>query len=233
MTLFILWGLALISGEFPHEWGIPVWIQNVFFMGLFFVLPIGLCIGWIKSFPRWSYPYVGHVLIFSLYMMNVATPGFLFGRELWGWRAWVPFLVIAGIALAATRSLEPVARFYKNILEDWTVLTFGLFGFMPLVIAITFDEIDRLYSLYFMVALTLLMCGTTFLYLHGKDQRQRTVVLTAGVVLTILIAILGPAFYWKGTDWVRQVQTILAGILIMFSPALIEILPRFLSRKAV
>jgi hypothetical protein len=81
-------------GEFPHEWNIPVWVPGIFFVSTLFVLPIGICIGWIKGFPRWSYPYVGHVIVFSLYMVNVATPGFLFGRELWGWRAWIPLMVM-------------------------------------------------------------------------------------------------------------------------------------------
>jgi hypothetical protein len=228
---FLLWGLMLIALEIPRTWMEDSPVLGIALLGgLIFALPVGMCIGWIKSFPRWSYPYVGNTLIFNFYLMNASTPGFLFGRELWGWRAWIPFLVIAGIAFTVTRSLKPVVRFYQNIVEDWTVLTFTLFGFMPLTVAILFDEMDRLYSLYFMVPLTILMCGTAFLYLYGKERR--VLVLVTGISLIVVIAVLGPAFFWHEKEWVWQIKTITAGLLFMFSPCLIRILPRYLSHKA-
>ncbi len=69
---------------------------------------------------------------------------------------------MAAITLLITRSLRPFLRLFTNIWEDWTLLTFGMFGFMPLLIGVGFDEVDRLYSLRFMVALTLLMSGDVF-----------------------------------------------------------------------
>ena len=53
-------------------------------------------------------------------------------------------------------SFYSLRRFFFNISADWTLLTFGIFGFIPLLIAMIFDEMDRLYSLYFMIVLTLL-----------------------------------------------------------------------------
>ena len=232
-AFFLLWGLAIIAFEVPYGWVNSDVLGIVLLTIVIFVLPIGMLIGWIHGFPRWSYPYVGHVLLFSLYLMNVSTPGFLFDREPIGWRAWIPFLVVAGTAIAVTRSFKPIARSYKNILQDWSLLTYGMFGFMPLVILIAFDEMDRLYSLYFMVALTVLMCATAFLYLYGRDRRQQISALVIGLILTIIVSILGPAFFWKETQWMGQIRVITAGIVIMLSPALIEILPKYLSRKTV
>jgi hypothetical protein len=45
-----------------------------------------------------------------------------------------------------------------------------MFGSTPLLIGIGFDEVDRLYSLYFMAVLTLLMCGATLAYLRSTSQ---------------------------------------------------------------
>lgn len=229
ITLFVLWGLSLIFNELPHEWAIPNWVRSIdgiLFVGITLLLPIGLCIGWIKSFPRWSYPYVAHVLIFSLYMMNVATPGFLFGRELWGWRAWIPLLVIAVVSVLVTRSLDSLKILFTNISNDWTLLTFGMFGLMPLLIAIIFDEMDRLYSLYFMVILTLLMVGTVTVYMQNSKHKMRIGALLIGIFLTITIAVSGPAWFWfdrmKANPW----PVVIAGIvvyLIIFSPAIIGV----------
>jgi len=230
MALFVWWGLGLIFNELPHEWGIPDWVRSfsgLLFVGTMVILPIGLCIGWIKSFPRWSYPYVVHVLIFSLYMMQVATPGFLFGRERWGWRVWLPLAVVAVISLLVTRSLGPLRKLFTNIWDDWTLLTFGLFGFMPLLIAIVFDEMDRLYSLYFMVILSLLMVGTAFAYMQSPNPRERIRTLLIGISLTITLAMTAPTVYWLDHGGTNVVPAVIAGIvvfLVMFSPALISLL---------
>jgi len=225
-AFFILWGLALISGELPHEWGAPVWIQNGFFISLLFLPPIGMCIGWIRGFPRWSYPYVVHMFFISLYMTNVATPGFLFGRELWGWRAWIPLMVVVVIALAVTRSFHPIIKFFTSIRSDWTLLTFGMFGFMPLIIFIMFDEVDRLYSLYFMIALTFIMLGTVFVYLRSIDHAKRVRALVTGVLVSLVIASIAPNVYWLGVMNVKVVPALIAGFIIflfMFSPSLLAL----------
>jgi predicted membrane channel-forming protein YqfA (hemolysin III family) len=101
-----------------------------------------------------------------------------------------------------------------------------MFGFMPLLIAIIFDEMDRLYSLYFMVVLTLLMVGTVIVYMQSSNQQKRVSALVIGIFLIMTIAVSGPAWFWfnqmKATFW----PVVIAGIifyLVMFSPALIGI----------
>jgi len=234
-ALFILWGLALISLEIPMAWKFPAWIPGIFLISALCILPIGMCIGWINTFPRWSYPYVGHVLVFCLYMVNVATPGFLFGREVWGWRAWIPFLIIAGIALIVTRSVHPISRLFTNIWNDWTLLTFGMFGFMPLLVAIGFDELDRLYSLYFMVLVMLLMSGAAFFYMRANTQRQKVTALLIGILLTTAITVIAPTLYWQRNGWVNPCGMMTTGgviVLFMFSPVLIGLIRALtISRK--
>ncbi len=241
-ALFLLWGLGLIAGEIPHEWAVPTWIYALVgilcVIGLIVLPPIALCFGWIKSFPRWSYPYVGHMLIFSLYMTNVTTPGLhffgypIFGRELWGWRAWIPLSVIGLISLLATRSLRPLLRLFSNIWQDWTLLTFGMFGVLPLLVAIGFDEVDRLYSLYFMVILALLMTSMALLYLRSRHQWSRILALLIGIIPTIAITVLAPTLYWRQNGWVNPQAVAMQGVtvlLVMFSPVVIGLLRRVIS----
>lgn len=233
MALFIITGLRLILGEIPHDWPVPAWlpaVTGVLLLSLLVLPAIGFGVGWVKGFPCWSYPYVGFELLISLYMMNMATPGlrvlnYTFGRnDLWGWRAWIPFLVMAAIALLVTRSLRPVLRLFINVWKDWTRLTFGMFGFMPLLVFIGFDEVDRLYSLPFMVALTIVMAGTALGYLRSARPRQRVLALLVGIVLTLAVIIVAPMAYWLENGWVNVPGTIIGGIVVvgvMFSPALV------------
>jgi hypothetical protein len=232
--VFVIWGLGLILGEIPHEWEWMTRISSVFYTFLLvapiFIFPIFMCLGWIRGFPRWSYPYVGHVIVFSLYISNATTPGFklfgyeMFGRELWSWRAWIPFLVVVLIALAVTRSVKPIGKFFTNIWNDWTLLTFSFFGFMPLLVAIAFDEMDRLFSLYFMVILALVMVVAAWYYLRAGTQRGRVIALLTGVGLTTAIAVIVPTLYWQRNGWVNPTGMAITGglvMLFMFWPALI------------
>ena len=234
MALFLLWGLVLISGEIPHEWlqryTVLERLYTIFFIIPMGIFPISMCIGWIKGFPRWSYPYVVHMITFSFYMGNGSTPGFklfgypIFGGELWGWRAWVPLMVIALIALAVTRSFQPIVKFFTNIRDDWTLLTFGMFGFMPLLVTIGFDEMDRLFSLYFMVILTVVMSGAAWFYMRADTHRGRVAALLAGILLSIGITVIAPTLFWLKNGWVNATgMAILGGIvvLVMFLPSLI------------
>lgn len=196
---------------------------------------LGYGLGWIKNFPRWSYPYLGSMLLFSLYMMNVATPGFrifnyTFGsNDLWRWRAWIPFLVMTGVALLVTRALKPLRELFRHVAGDWTLLTFGMLGCMPLLIRIGFDEMDRLYSLPFMVVLTLLMCGTALAYLRSARHWRQVVALLIGILLMMSILVIAPTIYWLENGWVNVAQAAIMGaavVLVMFSPALIRVVRR-------
>ena len=229
VALFILWGLWLIFNEVPREWALPDWVyfvSTILLLGLITSLPFVVCFSGIKNFPRWSYPYVVSSLLVSLYMMNVATPGFLFYQEIWGWRAWVPLLVVIGILLI-TRSFNPLRMLIANIFDDWSLLTFGLFGCMPLFIFVYFDEINQLYSLFFMVILTLLMVGTVYIYMQSTTQKIRIRVLLISIFLIIMLIVTGSTIYWLYNGGTNVVVPVAAGVivyLIMFSPALIKYL---------
>lgn len=232
--LFVIWGLDLIVNEIPHDLRllnrIPGAMHTFLFVIPIFIFPVLMCVGWIMSFPRWSYPYVVHVIIFSLYISNASTPGFklfgyeMFGRELWGWRAWIPLMIIALVALGVTRSFRPIINFFTNICIDWTVLTFGMFGFMPLIISIMFDEVDRLFSLYFMFVLAIILVGTAFVYLSGANHRRRVIALLIGVSLSLLVVSIAPNIYWAGVMDVNIIPALVAGLIVflfMFAPSLI------------
>lgn len=234
--LFLFLGLFLSFMELPYEWG---WIERnstlgSYIFGVQFILPAtGYCVGWIKGFPRWSYPYVGVSLLISLYLMNGSTPGIsffgyeVFGRELWGWRSWIPLLTATVVALIISKSFKPVKRFFTNGWEDWTLFTFCMFGWMPLLVWVVFDEVDNLYTIYFALGLNAVMILSAYAYMWGTRIWQRALALGIGIVITVAVASLGSTLYWLENGWVSIAGMAKAGFsiaIVMFAPAFIGIL---------
>jgi hypothetical protein len=241
MVPFLIIGLAAMLIEWPRA-VIPLptclnYLAGGLFLGGYLVLVVGLGIGWVKGFPRWSYSYVGYVLIFALYMMNVATPqlrifNYTFQRnELWGWRSWIPFLVIAAIALVLTRSLRPLFRLVTNVCKDWTQLSFGLYGMMPLAVLLAFDEVDNSYQFPYMLLLTLILVEGALAYMRSARTWQRALALLVSTTLAVTVAAVGTVIYWKGpgNGWVNVGMTFIHGgyvVAAVFAPVLLGLLHR-------
>jgi len=227
---FVAFGLGLILNELPREWMITSAIHSFsgyLFIGSIAILPIGFCIGWIQSFPKWSYPYVGQFLLYSFYLMEQPALGFMGGEGLLGWRAWIPFMVITIILSLIPRTRHAGKSFFTSIRNDWTLLTFCMFSFMPLMVAAIFAEMDRLYSLYFMIILTILMVGTVIIYMRSSNQKDQIKTLAVGIFLTVAIAVFGPSRYWFNQMGSNYLPTLIAGLIVyfvMFTPILIGII---------
>jgi hypothetical protein len=242
---FMVFGLFLILLEIPMEWDLPAWFDTVagFALVLLLIVPaIGFGIGWVQKFPRWSYPYAGMAFLMALYIANVTTPGLnilgypIFGREPWGLRSCIPLGAAVLIALAISRSFRSFGRLFTNLWDDWSILSYSMVGFLPLLIAVEFDEIDRLYSLYFMVPLAVLLVGMVVFYLRSLHTWQRVLALTAGIVIIIVATAVGSTSYWlhnSGTSLENAMRVpgrAIVMILIMLLPAWLELLRRSVSR---
>ncbi len=238
---FFLFGLIMILLELPLAWLQSEWFNalgGILFV-MWLILPaIGFSIGWIQMFPRWSYPHTGMALILALYIGNVTTPGLnlfgipIFERELWGWRAWIPLAVTFTGALVVSRSFRPFFRFFSNLWQDWSIPSYLMAGVMPLLVMAAFDEIDRLYSLYFMVVFAMLLVAMVVFYLRSQYAWQRVLVLTIGVLAILFPAVLGSNSYWlahRGTSLsgAREMLALAGKIsVIMLLPSWLELIRR-------
>ena len=238
---FFLFGLIMILFELPNLDTLITlgWFDSLVstLFGMLLILPaLGFGVGWIRNFPRWSYPYGGMAFALALYIRSASTPGLnffgvpIFGRELWGWRAWIPLGVAFVIALMVSRSFKPFVKLFSNLWKDWSILSYLMAGFLPLLVIGAFDEIDRLYSLYFMVPFAILLVGMVLLYLRSKSARQRVLVLTIGVLAILFPSVLGSNSYWLNHNGMylsgASRMLMLAGkiALIMLLPAWLELL---------
>jgi len=111
-------------------------------------------------------------------------------------------------------------------------------GALPWLVLIAFDEIDQLYSLYFMVAFAVLLVGMVILYLRSQYTWQRVLVLTIGILTIIYPAALGSNSYWlahHGAFTTNAEMLVQAGkaALIMLLPAWLELLRRSVGRVRI
>ena len=93
----------------------------------------------------------------------------------------------------------------------------------------SFDEIDRLYSLPFMVILTLVMVGTVAAYLRSGRPLARVLALLIGITLIVAVTQIAVTLYWQAHGYVSVKGIIIPVALemaLMFSPALLGLLRR-------
>jgi len=244
---FLMFGIVMIILKLPFSLMELEWFSTVggILLWTWLLLPaIGFGIGWVQGFPRWSYPYVGMALILAFYIQNASTPALnffgipVFGRELWGWRSWIPLAVAFVIALVISRSLKPFVSFFVNLWKDWSIPSYFMAGALPWLVFSALIEIDWLYSLYFMVTLAILLVGMVILYLRSQTTWQRVLVLTVGIIAIIYPAALGSNSYWlahHGTFTTNAEISVQAGkaALIMLLPAWLELLRRSVGRVRI
>jgi len=243
---FLATGCALLIAAWPQGLiDLPSSVNSVAAMlAAYLVAVAGFGIGWVKGFPRWSYPYGAYAFVFALYWMSVATPdvtilNHTFERnELWGWRAWVPLLTVVAVAIMVTRSAQPVIRSVRDIRRDWTRLSFAIYGLMPLFVGLCFDEVSNIYEFPFtLMATVILVCGA-FAYMHSRQTPPRALSLLIGASVTMAIVAVGNGIYWHGRQetWMaipsngiqNAIDVGITGgvvLIVMFLPALLQFFP--------
>jgi hypothetical protein len=112
-----------------------------------------------------------------------------------------------------------MVKFFSNLYRDLTLIAYGLFGLMPLLVLASFDEMDRLYSLYFMIAFAMTSIVTSGLYMGFPQTAIGSWALLSGIFVTILISVLGPSIYWQSHGGMNLVPSIVVGIVLFATMA--------------
>lgn len=198
---FILFGLMFtLLGIDYHR---PLtWMRNgmASFLIIHVLLLVGLGVGWAKRFPRWSYAYLGAVVMTSIWLAGISSFGYrlfgyTFGREQWGWRAWVPLFILTVVMLLVTRSPRRLARLFQGVRRDWTRLSFALYAAVAwLLLLVTYDSKSWYNQTIFlplnMFLLTLLITGGALFYMQERRPWPRVLALQATLILFFLVSAL-------------------------------------------
>ncbi len=216
--------------------------------GLFIIL---LILGLMKGLPRWALPYLGFICaLLSVYVFSILIMGsvflvfprifdglyflgdFLFDGALW----YGLLLIVASVALLNRQILA-----FRQFGEDWTLLSFVVYGALPWALLLTFDEYvgDEPY----MVLDFLVLAGGACLYLRSSGRWKRFGALFGALILVLLIAAVSKAILMPSQTWPINIDagllrseikhTIIMWMwlaLIMLIPSLMSLFPR--DRKA-
>lgn len=231
----------------PRWWGfITEFVLYLITMLLLFVL------GVIKGLPRWSLPYAGLIGSF----LSLASEGKIINQVLYSWGPWIflhyrgpwivrqiynqgiiwlSLLVIVVFTVLIAAVWRPLRPFYRRIRDDWTLLSFGLYGATLVGLLLTFD--DYPYNEPYTVVASLILAAGAWVYLRSAHPWQRFLALFAGVTLSMAVAATGKGviyiYHWPGRrhfTWQTEVlgTVILWGwlVVMILIPALLTLLPR-------
>lgn len=222
---------------------VPLWIQIAFVL-LFWSSVLGMfLLGSARGLPRWFLPYLGLPLpIISLLIFNALIdpkwPGFRiswlvdsFLMEGFLWSGMIVLLILFVLISAWVGKFRP---FYQRIRQDWTLLSFLVYGTAPLVLFITFNEYKNI-DFFFFLSLLMLVIGGWF-YLRSDDPWKRFSSLFIGLWLSMGIAAAGKAIRFEeswpmvtelgwGNEMIYTLVTWTWLAIILFIPYLLNFLP--------
>jgi hypothetical protein len=185
---------------------------------------MGSAAGLLRRLPRWSLPYLGLILsgiifafLFQWKAERIATSlasRFIFqsnhemGRLLlasfWQGVIWLSLFALAAFGILILRLIPAFRPWVDRLYEDWTQLSFLLYGGSILALVLTFNDY-RNETPYALVAL-LCMAAGAWGYLRSSRPRQAFLALAAGATLAMWVAAAGVWLLVPTQDWAAWFQ---------------------------
>jgi len=154
----------------------------------------GFALGVAKKFPRWAYPYTVYLAISLSLLVGYALS--LFHLNIYGQSNFFVFLAAILIVLWLPR----FRSFYSHIPQDWTLLSYGLYGLvLYLLSSIDYDETPRLNLLVLLPSL--LTLGAALAHLRIRSAFMRIAALLAGTFAGLFFWLL-PIFFGMISIWI-------------------------------
>jgi hypothetical protein len=190
------------------------WQRDPEFLGKV-IMPLTLpflLLGLWRGLPRWAYPFGGLLVGYQVFVS--------YRSGMW---LFLFIMVLAFLALAIAevitnpqRSLLPLPlrRMGQSLSVDGTRLSFGMFGAMPLVILLAFDDahVDSRTPYLALSALMMVVCA--LIYCRSRERTLQISALLAGLTFSICGAWLDKIHFAGGLmNWVTVPS---AGIEEMF-----------------
>lgn len=157
-----------------------------------------------------------------------------------GAELWLVLLGMAAFAVLIAAACRPLRPFYWRLRDDWTLLSFGLYGAMVMAVNMAFEDYPHPHrQLYIFVALLILVAGA-WVYLRSVHLWQRALALFAAITLSMAVVATGKAILYanpllwpreaRGFTWQSEVlcTVFLWGwlVAVVMAPALLELFPR-------
>ena len=154
---------------------------------------------------------------------------------------WFVLLGITALIVLMAATLPPLRPFYFRIRDDWTLVSFGLYGATVLAVNMAFEDYPHPHKqLYIFVASLILVAGA-WVYLRSAHLWQRSLALFGGITLSMAVAATGRAILYanpllwpraapRSFTWQSEVLSTVFGwgllVAVIMAPALLRLLPR-------
>jgi hypothetical protein len=232
-----------------------LWAQ-VAFVVLFWSAILGLfLLGSAKGLPRWFLPYFGGALLFvAILLFNILVDlrvdvwwhrlsGFLSGFNFGGF-LWMGLILLVFLLLVISRLVPMFRPFHQRLRDDWTLLSFLLYGAAPLALWLTFDGYVN-EEPFAILSLFMLTLGGWF-YLRNNEPLKQFVSLHIGLALSMITVAVGkvilyfsPYWLWSRHDHALRWEvedTLITWLwlaIIMLIPLVLKLFPRSKDRLKV
>jgi peptidoglycan/LPS O-acetylase OafA/YrhL len=192
----IPFGLFGLAWAFSNSgFNVPALIQMFLLITSVISMFVLLGIGWIKNFPRWSFPAIGFCLLFSMFLMMVSIPGL--SDDVLGLWAWIPLLVTLIISLSFKPGIGPVKKIIERIKEEPALILFALYGFTPFFVWILCDEMHSIWMIFIALISTLILSSGIYLFLRSDKKKTRVISMIISGLLAVIFTFTASIIYWK------------------------------------
>jgi hypothetical protein len=161
---------------------------------LFYALLLGgLLVAWRKGFPRWSFPYLGWLVVVVLFGVAVVRAN----APPW-WLNWGPLVVTILLAALIGRSLAPVRALWRSLLRDWTQASLALLSLLEIFVLASFDEMPgpRGARLFWQSASSAALVGGVVWYMRCTRRGGRIAALLGGAATSVVLRVASTSYYW-------------------------------------
>lgn len=187
ISMFMIAGLLMLLATYLPIPGLhPGWQRNAEFLGSI-IIPLTvpfLIVGLARGLPRWTYPLGGLLLSYS---------GLIAGQtNLW---LFLTIMILASAILIVAAILTdpqpsrlpvPIRRIGQSLSMSWTRLSFGVFGAMPLIILMAFDNAQTNSRSPYLAFSVLTMIVSVLIYCRSRNINTQIATLLAGLTFSIL-----------------------------------------------
>ncbi len=200
-------------------------------------------------------PYIGlplpiiNVLVFNALndpewrgFPSLMNAPWLVQQIVYGGRLWGILILLVVLVVLVPALIKRFRPFYQRLRDDWTLLSFIIYGTAPFMLVISFDDYQN-EEPYLFLSFLILAVGAWF-YLRNKAPWKRFWSLFIGLALSMFTSAIGKGILYAG-PWPRpkyftwqteMLSTIVLWgwlALIMLIPLALNLLPRLEKRSDV
>ena len=233
----LMFALGLIKGLprwFLPYTGVIGWEVSWVFARRGTMMGINTRGGMVGSLLRWTDRH-----FFALLRPSASDPWIV--RAVYGaGELWFVLLGIAAFTVLMAATWRPLRPFYLRLRDDWTLLSFGLYGATVMAVLMALEDYPHPHKQPYIFVASLILAAGAWVYLRSAPLWRRALALFAAITLSMAVAATGRAILYanpllwppaapRSFTWQSEVLCTVFGwgwlVAVVMAPALLRLLP--------